>query len=97
MGIPCWNLKKEVCHVPRQEVHIVDGLSHQARMEIFLQLRLFRLTVSLIFRDDAIIFYFSQMYLFYDISLELLFASVASHPTPTMEDHESYYFPFDVS
>lgn len=53
---PSWKPKKEVHHVPRQEVHYVDCLSHQARTEITHQFRLFRLTALPNYEDGAIIF-----------------------------------------
>ena len=95
-ALPSQNLKKGVRHAPRKEVHTADCLSHQARTKISQQFRLFRLTASSILTDEAIIFNFSQLFLYEDVSLDSLFASVVSPLPPFMEDHKNCSFSYDV-
>ena len=60
-----WNLKKEVRHVPRQEVHYADCLSHQARTKIPQQIRLFRLSTSSSYVGETIFFDFVCLVMMY--------------------------------
>ena len=89
--LPRWNLKKEVRHVLRQEVHYADCFSHQAVTEIPQQLRLFGLSTSLSCVGEAIICDFGQTMPCYDVSLDSCLL-----PPLVVKEQENCVFPFDV-